>query len=693
MLSPLAMDDAPEPASAKTKRALKVVHERALRRFTDLATPAQMDMRRQSLEARRFVSIPGAMWEGAWGEQFENSPRLEVNKVYRGVRKIDNDYRQNRLAVDFRTASIDADGETADTLDGVYRADDYAYKAQQARDNAVMEAIKGGFGAYRLANVMADPGDPENDNQRVNPGLIIPDADQSVFFDPDSKLYDKSDARYAFIVTAQTKAGFEDEWGADKATSWPDGVAKPFYDWFTHDVARVAEYYEVEEENAKLWIFTRAVSSEEERWFEDEVTREDWLDMRAKGWTRKARTVTRRRVHKYTMSGVEILKDNGYVAGPNIPIVPVYGMREYIDNMERFTGHVQSRMDSQRLYNAQVSNLAETSALSPRETLIFTPDQIPPGSSMAEAWARANVDRPPFLYANPLLDGEGNIVTAGPVAKLDPPQLAPVQAALLQIASSDLTEDDQDGAEQVKANTSEEAMQLAAARVDAKSGIYLDNIRQSIQREGEIYLGMAEVVYCEPGRAVDTMSEDGEHGQATLAEPYTDRTGKHFIRNDLSRGKYKVIASVTEATTTRRDKTVKSCLNTAQVAQAAGDNELARIATLTAVMNQEGEGMSDLQAYARKQLVAAGVVQPNEEEQKAMDEAAENQQPDAAQTALMAQAKELEASAGLKVAQTGKAVADTGLSEAKRIETLAKAHVAISPADIPGADLGLQAAA
>lgn len=114
------------------------------------------------------------------------------------------------------------------------------------------------------------------------------------------------------------------------------------------------------------------------------------------------------------------------------------------------------------------------------------------------------------------------------------------------------------------ANTSAEAMDIAAARVDAKSGIYLDNMRQSIQCEGEIYLGMLPDVYVEEGREVEIMSEDGDDGTEILSEPYTTATGVSSVRNDFQRGQYKVIASVTEATATRRDKTVKSALNMAE---------------------------------------------------------------------------------------------------------------------------------
>ena len=55
-------------------------------------------------------------------------------------------------------------------------------------------------------------------------------------------------------------------------------------------------------------------------------------------------------------------------------------------------------------------------------------------------------------------------------------------------------------------------MDIAATRKDTKSAIYLDNMRQSVQREGEIYLGMAKEIYFEPGRIVETMTEEGEDG-------------------------------------------------------------------------------------------------------------------------------------------------------------------------------------
>lgn len=672
-----ALDE--QPKSDK----LAEVFDRAMARFND-TVPPQMEMRQLSLMARRFCDIPGAQWEGEWGEQWANTIRVEVNKVCRGVEKIETDYRENRIVPDFRPAGSESDQDTADMLDGLHRADSYKFKAQQARDNAFFEAIRGGFGAYRLTNELEDPYDKDNDYQRINPGMTIVDADQCVFFDLNSKLYDKSDARFAWVVTAYSMDAFKDRWGDDAATSWPDATFRLQYDWFTPDIVRVAEYYEKEDKTETLLVLTQTLTGIEERLWLSDVEPEYLEEQQAKGWTVTRKRRKRCRVHKYIMSGAEILKDCGYVAGECIPIVPVYGKRYFVDNMERWKGHVQDRMDAQRLYNSNVSKLAETNALAPREMPIFHPQQMPP--HLAEQWANQNIERHAYALVEPIFDESGQIVVSGPVAKIEPPQLAPVQAALLQIANQDLTELDNDGAGEVRANVSAEAMDIAAARVDAKSGVFLDNMRQSVEREAEIYLSMARDVYFEPGRKVETMTEDGDDGEAILQEMVADKAGTIRIRNDLQRGRYKVVASVTEATATRRDKTVKTSLQMAEIALQAQDIEFAQAAYITAVMNSDGEGIDQLQAFARRKGIAIGLVEPNEEEQAAMEEAAANEPPDPTAEAVQAQARALIAQANKDEAMAGKAVADTELSLAKVDETRAKTVETLAGAGKIGAE-------
>lgn len=663
------------------------VLERLLFQFDTISSP-QIPQRALSLQARRFVDIPGAQWEGEWGEQFENSIKPEVDKITKGLDKLIGDYRDNRIMVDFRAADDKASEKTAETIDGIYRADCYHFKSQQAFDNAFDEASKGGFGAWRLTTDYADPYDKDSDAQRINPGMVINDADQCVFFDPDSKLYDKSDAKYCYILTAYTVAGFEKAWGTNRITTFPDNQWKLFYEWYAPDIVKVAEYYEVEDKEEPLLVFTHLITDDEQRWWKDELEDEDIVELKAQGYKMATRKVRRKRVHKYILSGAEVLKDCGYIAGTEIPVVPVYYKRSYTDNQERWRGFVQKRMDSQRIYNAKVGKLSEVDALTPNEVPILTPEQV---QGHEDNWANGNIDRHPYRLVNPVTNPDGTLTAQGPIGTLSPPQLAPVTAALLQIASTDLTDEDQN-ADEIRSNTSHEAMELAATRIDAKSGIPLDNMRQSMQRGGEIYQAMMRDVYCEPGRRVDTQTAEGNDGKATLHQGVTNDAGVYEIINDFAQGKYKVISDVTEATSTKKDKTVRACLNGAEVATGAGDQELSRAFIYTAAANMDGEGMSDLQDWIRQRMLQLGLAKPTPEEAQAMAQAAEGQQPDPTQIALLAQAKDLNAAADLKGAQAKKAEADTGQSVAATILKLAQASELGGPVSAPEVPSGLESA-
>lgn len=653
------------PVIDEPESGTSAFHDKTLRRF-DVIAEATQEERALALQDRRFAFIAGAQWEDEWADQFENSIMVEINKTAAGLEKIINDYRENRVTVNFRAADGKASEDTADMLDGLFRADAYRSKAQQAFDNAFEEGVAGGYGAWRLCNEYEDEYDPDNDHQRIRIEAIV-DADQSVFWDPNAKLYDKADALYCFVISAVAKEAFVEEWGEDKLTDWPVGIVKPHYDWYTPDVVRVAEYYEVEIKTEKRVMFANAIVNEEQRFWNSELDDQTRAELMQQGWRElRTRMAKRRRVHKWILSGAEVLKDCGYIAGDQIPVIPYYGQRRFIDNMERCQGHVRKAKDPQRSYNAQISNLMEQAAAAPIERPIFTQQQI---AGHEQSWAEANLKRAPYALVNPLIDeSTGQIVQTGPIGSVTPPQIAPAMAALIQITANDIAEltNSDDGADEAKSNISAEAMDIAATRTDAKSMVYMDNMRQSMQRCGEVYLGMARDVYFEEGREVDTMGPNGEEGTATIVEPFTDERGRFSIRNDLSNGKYKVISDVTEATTTRRDKTVKTLVNVAQIAGAA-DPELAMASLNTAIMNMDGEGMDDLQDWIRQRLVSQGIVKPNEEEKQAMAEAAANQQPDPQSQALQAMAIK-------EGALAEKAVADTALSKAKTVETLVDAQ-------------------
>lgn len=667
-----------DETAAVSGDATDELHTRVLKMF-DTVAMGEQEERAAALEDRRFATIAGAQWEGDFGEQFENSIKVEIDKTSQGVERIMDQYRANRSVVNFRAVDKDASEETAETLNGMFRADYYRSGGKEITDSAFEEAVLGGYGAWRLTNEYVDERDPDDDRQQIS-FVLIPEADQCVFF-VGGRHYTKRDAKGCYVISAMTVDEFEDAYPDAAHTSWPETAVRMRFDWYGPDTVRVAEYYEVEEPTELLRSYEHKATGETRKeWAKDQEPGAD-AALRRDGWEMvKARKVKRRRVHKWILSGMEVLEDKGYIAGCEIPVIPVYGKRRIIDNIERVRGHVRKAKDAQRVYNAQVAKLTETASLSPMERPIFAPEQMANG--IGDQWARANIDRAPYALANPLLNLDGSIASAGPVGKVEAPQISPALGALIQITASDIAEmtNSDDQAAEVKSNVSAEAMDIAATRIDDKAFTYIDNMDQSWQRCGEVYLGMAREVYVEEDREVETMDPGAKSpGIAVLSEGVTDDKGAYSIQNDIAKGKYKVISDVTEANSTRRDKTVRTLFAGAQ-AVAAFDPDSAQAMNITAMLNMDGEGMHDLQAYLRKKALGIGLVQPTDAEKQEMQDAAQNQAPDPAAEQAKATTEALAASAEKEHALAGKAVADTELSKAKTVETMAKAHAAHSGA-------------
>jgi hypothetical protein len=639
------------------------VHDEALKRFSQIEGNLR-DERMCSLEDRRFYSIAGAQWEGSMFQDWGNKPRIEVNKVHRGVMRIINEYRNNRISVEYIPKDGTEADDLAETCNGLYRADEIDSHAEEAMDNAFEEAVGGGFGAWRLRTELEDEyaeDEEQEDYQRIRFEPIF-DADSSVFFDLNAKRQDKSDAMFAFVLTAMTPEAYEAEWNDDPA-SWPKSVYMTQFDWSTQDAVYVAEYYVVEKRKEKVFIYADVLGNEEEYTREDLEDEETALMIAATGMTLvREKTLKRRKVHKWILSGGGVLEDSGYIAGSNIPIVPVYGKRWFVDNRERFMGAVRLAKDSQRLKNMQLSKLAEISAYSAARKPIMTPEQI---AGHENVWGNDNVENYRYLLLNPVTDGQGNEQPMGPIGYSEPPDIPQPLAALLQITEQDVADlmGMQDAAEEITSNISGKAIELIQTRVDQNNFIYMSNMAKAVKRCGEIWLSMARDVYVERGRKMKTVAESGDIAGITLNTPTIDEeTSATVYANDLERAKFDVAVTVGPSSDSKRAATVRSLVGMLQFAQ--NDLEMSTVLTSMAMMNMEGEGLKDVRKFFRTRLVKMGAVEPNEEEMQAMEAELQAQEPDANAALLMAEAEKSQTQALLNVAR----VAET---EAKTAKTMA----------------------
>lgn len=671
---------------------LRAVHEDALRKF-DRIQSAVRDERMQCLQDRRFYSIAGAQWEGPLGAQFENKPRFEVNKIALAIQRIFTEYRNNRISVRFVSKYGTPNDRLADVCSGLYRSDEQDSGAEEAYDNAFEEAVGGGFGAWRLRACYEDEEDDDIDYQRIKIEPIF-DADSSVFFDLEAKRQDKADAKHCFVLTSMTRDAYMETYGDDPAT-WPKDILQTEFDWATPDVVYVAEYYQIEEAHDTVHTF-RAIDGTEEKYTKEELEEEGVLEnLQAIGSVEvKVKRVKRKKVHMYIMSGGRILEDCGYIAGKCIPIVPVYGKRWFVDNIERCMGHVRLAKDAQRLKNMQISKLGEISALSPVEKPIFTPEQIAGHQMM---WTEDNIKNYPYLLVNPVMGPDGNMVAGGPVAYTKSPNVPAAMAALLQLSEQDIRDilGNQEQGDKIVSNISGKAIEMVQQRLDMQTFLYMSNMAKAIRRSGEIWLGMAKEVYVEPKRKMKLLGAQNEIQTIQLLRPVIDEeSGQIVYENDLSNAHLDVSVDVGPSFSSQRAAIVRALTDMMSITT---DQQTQQVLQAIALMNMEGEGMSDAREYFRRKLVDMGVIPPNEEDKKRIMEAMANQQPDPNVVFMQAAAEEATAKATRARAEVVKAMADTEYTRAKTVETLANVDISqrdqiLRTADALGTMLREQAA-
>lgn len=624
-------------------------------RFDRAYTP-QQDVREKCIEATRFARVPGGQWEGATAagtkldDQFEKYPKFEINKVATELNRIIAEYRNNRITVKFRPGDKEASEELANKLNGLFRADYEETDGGEACDNAFDDAATGGFGCFRLTSMLVNEYDPMDERQRIAIEPIY-DPSRSVWFDPDAKKYDKSDAMWAFCMYSISPEKYEAEYGKTPPSSLDVTTMTSWeYDWFEPEVVYIAKYYEVRKESVDVISYRQPLTGEIATYDSDQI--EDIQDeLAVSGFEEVARrSVKRRRVYVSVVDGQNFLEKPRRIPGEHIPLVPVYGKRWFIDDIERVEGHIAKAMDPQRLYNLQVSMLADTAAQDPGQIPIVGMEQI---RGLEKHWEARNKKRPAFLPLREVKDKAGNIIAgATPAGYTQPAVMNQALAALLQQTSSDIQEvtGGSQAMQQMPSNIAQETVNNLMNRSDMASFIYLDNMAKSLKRAGEVWLSMAREVYGSD-REVRVVNEDGTDDIALMNAQVVDRqTGRVVALNDLSTGRYDVTVDVGPSYTARRDATVTALTNVLNT-MLPQDPEAGIIRGLI-MENMDGEGLDDYKEYNRNKLLTAGVVKPrNAKEQQVVQQAQMAAQSQQDPNALIAQAQVIAAQAEQQKAQ------------------------------------------
>ena len=663
--------------------------EPELERFkSDIATDADVNksVRDEANSDMRFINVTGGMWEDYLTEDFgDNRVKLEMDLVSNPLQRFIGEWNQNRVGVEYKPDDAGTTKDDSNLLNGIYRSDFRQFSGKMSTDNAVDEAATCGFGAFKLSTVFENDEDPENDNMKIEWRPKY-NAYATVFFDQAAKRIDKKDARWCTELEQFTHDSFLDQWPHEPPVSAHTPERFNFTsDDVSVDIVYIATRYEVIKKKITVFVYNdlkagKVVSYEEKQHKEIKSELDKDVKEGLKVFVRKRKMATQI-VEKTVFSGDTILEPTRRIAGKWIPVIPFYGYRSYVDGAEWYRGLVRKMKDGQRLFNTQISQLAENAASGGQEVPIFDPAQME-NQFIQDAWADKN--NKPYLLADSLVDPvSGAIIAHGPLAYSKPAQLDASTANLVGLIPQFMQ--DMAGGPPQESQTrdmSGKAIRALMKRENMSTQVINDNIANAIAWSGTVYQAIAAEIYTTK-RMVKTISRDGTEGDAQLLEIAADeQTGMPIETNDLRGKRFQSYSDVGPQYETQREQTVEE---TKGMMEALGDNPAAQeyMPMLLSVMinNISGVGLEGLKDFNRRKMISQGLVKAETPEEKAFVEQISQPKEDPQQQLLqaaaqqqMAEARNLDsdsqdnlASAEKKRAETAKIMSEVGNARIKII--------------------------
>jgi len=586
-------------------------------------------------------------WDATSLDESQLAYRGEFDMLKKAGRRIKQMLNANPTQVDFEPVDEErSDG--ADFLDGLYRADDRRNESVESYQNAEQEAVVCGVGAWELCTKY-ETNRAGDDNQVIRRKPIY-EANNKLFWDPNAKLLDKSDADYVSELVSYSEDGYkslvfeltgEEITGIDAGSFNTPQISYTF-PWLGGQsaVIYVTRFHHREKVKDKVLTFEDPLG-------QPIILRESDLDdimddLLEDGYRIvNEKVIERYQVTLYIASGERIL-DSQVIAGEEIPVVPIYGERAYIEDEEHYEGITRIAKDPQRLRDFQLSYLADIVSRSPRNKPIFYPEQVQGYEYMYETSGADN--NYPYLLMN-RTTANGEPLPPGPPGEL-PEQKVPdslimsigeTRNAFNDVLSPGMPKDLAD------IDLSGKALRELNSMMDQETTLYQDHRKHAKRRDAVIYASMASVVYDAP-RKVNITLPDGTRKSVEVMEATLDKdSGEMVVLNDLTNSAFDVFAEIGPSYSTKKEET-REQLGEMANELAATDPAMSKSLRLQQLTLMDGIAMDDIRENARKELIISGHKKPETpEEEQLLMQSQQNQKPDAATLLAMAEMEKAKA--------------------------------------------------
>ena len=627
------------------------------------------DNRERARESQRFLAARDGQWESEWAERAKDKPRYTFDMTEAIVDQVVGDIDQSDLDTRVLPAGGEASEDIADTYNGLLRAIKARSNAEGIFRRVDRNVVIGGFDAARVITKYCD-GDSFDQDLAYE---AIPNAIDRVWFGYHTEP-DASDANHCWILTGIDEDDYKKRF-PDKPASSIDADRQSQTFFHKPGLVVIGELVYLVEETRKLIKLSNGevhVDDEEFQKVKDEyadagIVEEASRDIKVK--VAKSR--------RFTSNDWIDDKPRDTPFKHRLPVVPMYGTFEVIEDKIIYRGVVEKLIDPQRVMNYSLSREIEEGALAPRGKYWMTRKQAE-GESKSLATLNTNTD--PVQFYTPDAEAPGAPQQQGG-AQINP-GLRNISESMQQIigVTAGMFAANMGDNPGLQSGVAIEALQDRGDRANNKYLAARETFERALCKS---LISAIPEVYT-PRRQVRLLSQDGSVEVATIGQEVTDRqTGERVIVHDVSKGTYEVTVKAAPSFQTRQSETVKAIMDLANadptIIQTGADILLSNIPT---------PGMDELAARKRRELFAAGMIPYDQmtEDEQAEFEQQQAQPPQESPDMVLARAEQAKADA-----EAQKAQADFVAEQNKRLQIQAQMQSDERKATLEAARLRLDA--
>lgn len=593
------------------------------------AQDADHDNREKVREAHLFVDKRNGQWEPYWWDANSGKPRYTFDMTTPIIDQISGEMSQADFDIQVKPAGGEASKDTARLFDGLIRNIENVSNANHIFNCAGRAMVTSGLSGWRVVQKFVDS-DSFDQDLVIEPLSNFVDR---VWFDPNSELQDRSDARWCVVLQAISKEEYSERWpdGSEKSVT-TDRQGQAYH--HQAESVIVGEFYFKQSYTRELVLMSNGqvfeVNDDYER------VQIELLQLGVQEVRRRKRDATRVLVRKF--DGGDWLEEQQETVFSHLPVVPCYANFSIFENKTIYHGVVEKLIDQQRVMNYSLSREIEEGALAPRAKWWMTQVQAA-GHEKTLRTLNTNADPVQFYNHDPDVPGVpqqngGAVINPGLNRISETMRQMMGQVAGMFAANMGDNPGLQSGV----------AIEKLQQRGDNSTVKYFEAMENAICYTARVLVDAIPKVY-ESERMVRILDEDGSFDMVQLNQRVIDAQTQEIITlNDLSKGQYDVTCQAGPSFRSRQAETVSAITEIAQV-----DPSVIQMGSDILLNNVTAPGVELIAERMRLQKFQAGLIPPGqwtEEEQAEVQRIQEQQanqpaQPDPA--TLLAQAEMIKA--------------------------------------------------